>query len=102
VRTDDRDCAACHQGRVFTDAAAYLARKPMIRGLDVSGVTTVCIGRPSLRGLGAFDRTGVEVVLSILGRELETTMRQAGTLSVSDIDRSYLSDHPCRRNRSSR
>jgi isopentenyl diphosphate isomerase/L-lactate dehydrogenase-like FMN-dependent dehydrogenase len=195
VRLDDRDCAACHEGRVLTDAATYVARKPMFKGLDVSGVTTiapmdmswdfvrrlrdltdmplvlkgivtredaalaveqgvdglivsnhggrgeesgratidslpevvegaagkipvlvdggfrrggdifkalalgasaVCIGRPYLWGLGAFGQAGVESVLSILRRELETIMRQAGTLGVRDIDRSYLSDHRCR------
>jgi 4-hydroxymandelate oxidase len=41
VRLDDRDCTACHEGGVFTDAAAYVARKPMFRGLDVSGVTSI-------------------------------------------------------------
>jgi len=194
VRLDRRDCSACHEGRVFTNPAAYVARKPMFEGLDVSGVTSiapmdmswnfvrrlrdlttmplllkgivtredaalaveqgvdglivsnhggrgeesgvatidslpevvegaggkipvlvdggfrrgsdifkalalgasaVCIGRPYLWGLGAFGRPGVESVLSILRRELQTIMRQAGTLRVSDITRSYLSDHPC-------
>ncbi len=41
VRLDDRDCSACHDGRVFSDPAAYVARKPMFKGLDVSGVTTI-------------------------------------------------------------
>jgi isopentenyl diphosphate isomerase/L-lactate dehydrogenase-like FMN-dependent dehydrogenase len=60
------------------------------------GASAVCIGRPYLWGLGAFGQAGVESVLSILRRELETIMRQAGTLRVRDINRSYLSDHPCR------
>jgi isopentenyl diphosphate isomerase/L-lactate dehydrogenase-like FMN-dependent dehydrogenase len=60
------------------------------------GISAVCIGRPYLWGLGAFGQAGVEAVLSILRRELETITRQAGTLGVPDIDRSYLSDHRCR------
>lgn len=195
VRRDERDCSACHTGRVFTNPAAYVARKPMFAGLDVSGVTAiapmamswdfvrrlrdltamplllkgivtredaalaveegvdglivsnhggrgaesgvatidslpevvdgvggnipvlvdggfrrgtdifkalalgasaVCIGRPYLWGLGAFGQAGVEAVLSILRRELETIMRQAGTLRIGDINRSFLSDQICR------
>ena len=54
------------------------------------GASAVCIGRPYLWGLGAFGQPGVEAVLDILRRELETIMRQAGTLAVGEIDRSYL------------
>jgi hypothetical protein len=41
VRLDKRDCSACHEGRVFTNPAAFVARKPMFEGLDVSGVTSI-------------------------------------------------------------
>ena len=189
MRLDERECEACHEGEVFTDPSAYVERKPMFSGLDVSGVTTisplgmtwdyikrvrdlttmkivikglvtredaeiavehgadgiivsnhggrgaesgratisclaevlagtqgripvlidsgfrrgtdifkalamgatgVAIGRPYIWGLGAFGQPGVEAVLDILRRELETIMRQAGTLSIAQIDRSYL------------
>jgi len=189
IRRDDRDCKACHEGDVFTSARAYLERKPMFRGLDLSAVTTiepqdmtwafvkrlkdttamplvvkgivtredaelavehgvdavvvsnhggraedsgratidslpevvagaagripvlvdggfrrgsdvfkalalgataVGIGRPYLWGLAAFGQAGVEAVLEILRRELETIMRQAGTLSIREIDASYV------------
>ncbi len=42
-RRDTRPCATCHQGSPFgsapSDASNYVRRKPMFRGLDVSGVT---------------------------------------------------------------
>ncbi len=194
-RRDPRPCDLCHQGEVFTNERAYVERKPMFSGLDVSQVTTiapmdmtwdylkrlrdttamklvlkgivtredaelavehgvdglivsnhggrgeesgratieclaeivagvqgripvlvdggfrrgtdffkalalgataVAIGRPYLWGLGAFGQVGVEAVLEILRRELQTIMRQAGTLTVRDISRSYVTDrrHP--------
>lgn len=188
-RRDPRKCEICHQGEVFTSAKAYVERKPMFSGLDVSKVTTiapvdmtwdyvkrlrdttslklvikgivtqedaelavehgvdgiivsnhggraeesgratieclpevvegvkglipvlvdggfrrgtdffkalalgataVAIGRPYLWGLGAFGQPGVEAVLEILRRELQTIMRQAGTLTIRDISRSYV------------
>lgn len=194
-RRDPRQCDLCHQGEVFTNERAYVERKPMFSGLDVSQVTTiapmdmtwdylkrlrdttamklvlkgivtredaelavehgvdglivsnhggrgeesgratieclaeivagvqgripvlvdggfrrgtdffkalalgataVAIGRPYLWGLGAFGQLGVEAVLEILRRELQTIMRQAGTLAVRDITGSYVVDrlHP--------
>ncbi|HEX9638665.1 MAG TPA: alpha-hydroxy acid oxidase [Acidobacteriota bacterium] len=194
MRRDPRPCGTCHAGEVFTQARAYLERKPMFRGLDLSavtmigpmdmtwdyvkrlrdttsmpivikgivtredaelalehgadglivsnhggrgeesgrstieslsevvegaagripvlvdsgfrrgtdifkalalGATAVGIGRPYLWGLGAFGQPGVEAVLEILRGELRTVMRQAGTLSISDIDRSYVVDRGC-------
>jgi isopentenyl diphosphate isomerase/L-lactate dehydrogenase-like FMN-dependent dehydrogenase len=66
------------------------------RGTDIFkalalGATAVAIGRPYLWGLGAFGQPGVEAVLDILRRELQTTMRQAGTLTIADIGPEYLS-----------
>lgn len=189
VRRDTRECGACHQGDVFERVSAYVARKPMFRGLDVSAVTTlapmdmtwaflrrlrdattmpivlkgivtredaeraieegvaavivsnhggrgeesgratldslgevvegargripvlidggfrrgtdifkalalgataICIGRPYLWGLGAFGQGGVEAVLDILRRELQTIMRQAGTTAVGAITRAHV------------
>jgi 4-hydroxymandelate oxidase len=65
------------------------------RGTDVFkalalGATAVCIGRPYLWGLSAFGQPGVEAVLEILRGELRTIMRQAGTLSIADIERAYV------------
>jgi len=65
------------------------------RGTDIFkalalGATAVCIGRPYVWGLAAFGQEGVEVVLDILRRELLTVMRQAGTRSISEINRSYV------------
>jgi isopentenyl diphosphate isomerase/L-lactate dehydrogenase-like FMN-dependent dehydrogenase len=60
------------------------------RGTDVFtalalGASAVCIGRPYLWGLAAFGDAGVEGVLQILRRELETVMRQMGTPNLASI-----------------
>jgi 4-hydroxymandelate oxidase len=65
------------------------------RGTDVFkalalGATAVGIGRPHSWGLGAFGQPGVEAVLEILRRELQTIMRQAGTISAGQITPAYL------------
>jgi 4-hydroxymandelate oxidase len=65
------------------------------RGTDIFkalafGATAVGIGRPYAWGLAAFGQEGVEAVLAILRRELETVMRQVGVRSVADISRSYV------------
>jgi isopentenyl diphosphate isomerase/L-lactate dehydrogenase-like FMN-dependent dehydrogenase len=70
------------------------------RGTDIFkalalGATAVGIGRPYIWGLGAFGQKGVEVVLDLLRRELQTTMRQAGALSVADISASHIIDRGC-------
>lgn len=62
------------------------------RGTDVFkalalGATAVGFGRPQGWGLAAFGQSGVEAVLTILRRELETIMRQAGTPSLRSITR---------------
>lgn len=192
AKRDTRECSACHKGEVFTEPKAYIARKPMFEGLDISRVTAiapldmtwdyikrvrdltsmtlvvkgivtkedaelavehgvdgiivsnhggrgeesgratiesltevvqgvagripvlvdggfrrgtdffkalalganaVAIGRPYLWGLGAFGQRGVEAVLDILRRELQTIMRQAGTLSLPQISRSHVVHH---------
>jgi 4-hydroxymandelate oxidase len=54
------------------------------------GATAVGIGRPSIWGLAAFGQPGVEAVLTILQRELQTIMRQAGTTSIDKITSAYL------------
>jgi isopentenyl diphosphate isomerase/L-lactate dehydrogenase-like FMN-dependent dehydrogenase len=65
------------------------------RGTDVYkalalGAVAVGIGRPYLWGLAAFGQPGVEMVLTILRRELELTMRQAGTPTIRDIERTRV------------
>ena len=65
------------------------------RGTDIFkglalGAHSVGIGRPHIWGLASFGQEGVEMVLTILRKELELTMRQAGTVSVSRITRDYI------------
>jgi 4-hydroxymandelate oxidase len=65
------------------------------RGTDIFkalalGATAVGIGRPYVWGLAAFGQPGVEAVLTILQRELQTIMRQAGTTSIDKITPAYL------------
>jgi isopentenyl diphosphate isomerase/L-lactate dehydrogenase-like FMN-dependent dehydrogenase len=60
------------------------------RGTDIFkalalGATATGIGRPYIWGLASFGQEGVETVLTILRRELELVMRQAGTVSVKTI-----------------
>lgn len=68
------------------------------RGTDIFkalalGATAVGVGRPYAWGLAAFGQPGVEAVLSILRRELEVMMREAGTPSVASITRSFVVEH---------
>jgi len=65
------------------------------RGTDIFkalalGASAVGMGRPYAWALAAFGQPGVEAVLEILRRELKTIMRQAGTISVDKISRSYV------------
>lgn len=65
------------------------------RGTDVFkalalGASAVCVGRPYIWGLAAFEQRGVEAVLSILRRELETIMRQMGTPSIAAITPAHV------------
>ena len=60
------------------------------RGTDIfkalsMGATTVCVGRPSLWGLGSFGQAGVEKVLQILQTELRATMQQMGAANLAAI-----------------
>lgn len=69
------------------------------RGTDVFkalalGATAVGIGRPYIWGLGAFGQPGVEAVLEILSRELETAQRHAGTPTIADIGRAHVVAQP--------
>ena len=65
------------------------------RGTDVFkalalGARAVGIGRPYVWALSAFGQPGVERVLDIVRAELQLTMRQCGTPSVSAITRNFV------------
>ena len=67
------------------------------RGTDVFkalalGATGVGVGRPYIWGLAAFGQEGVEMVMTILRRELQMVMRQAGTPAVSAITKACVID----------
>ncbi len=71
------------------------------RGTDIFkalalGASAVMIGRPYVWGLAAFGQPGVEAVLDILRRELRMVMRQAGTVRIADINRSFIVDRQSR------
>jgi 4-hydroxymandelate oxidase len=58
------------------------------------GAAAVGIGRPYIWGLGAFGQPGVEAVLEILRRELQTIMRQTGSTSIAGISRAQVMERP--------
>jgi 4-hydroxymandelate oxidase len=65
------------------------------RGTDVFkalalGASAVCIGRPYLWGLAAFGQEGVEAVLALMRRELETIMIEMGTPNVNAITPAHV------------
>ena len=65
------------------------------RGTDIFkglalGASAVGIGRPYIWGLASFGQEGVETVLALLRKELETVMKQAGTTSIRKITREYV------------
>jgi 4-hydroxymandelate oxidase len=81
--------------------AAVKGRVPVLvdggirRGTDAFkalalGATAVGFGRPQGWGLAAFGQPGVEAVLTILRRELEIIMRQAGTPAIRNIARTFV------------
>src|SRR5437867_5551395 len=71
------------------------------RGTDIFkalalGAKAVGVGRPFLWGLGAFGQPGVDRALEILQRELKLVMRNCGTRTVADINRSYIAIPDCK------
>ncbi len=81
--------------------AAVNGRVPVVvdggfrRGTDIYkalalGATAIGIGRPYLWGLSAFGQDGVERVLDILKAELTLTMRQMGTPTLAQINKSSV------------
>jgi isopentenyl diphosphate isomerase/L-lactate dehydrogenase-like FMN-dependent dehydrogenase len=80
---------------VIGDRIPVLIDGGVRRGTDVFkalalGATAVGIGRPYIWGLGSFGQAGVEKVLQLLQRELEITMKLAGTTSIKKIQRSHI------------
>ena len=84
--------------------AGVAGRAPVIvdggfrRGTDIFkglalGATAVGIGRPYIWGLASFGQEGVETVLDLLHRELQTVMKQSGTTSVKRISRDHIVAH---------
>jgi 4-hydroxymandelate oxidase len=82
-------------------AAGIAGRIPILidggirRGTDIFkavalGATAAGIGRPYIWGLAAFGQDGVAAVLSILRRELQIVMRQAGTQSIAQISPKHV------------
>ena len=82
-------------------AAGVGSRMPILvdggfrRGSDIFkalalGATAVGIGRPYIWGLASFGQEGVEKILDILRSELLFAMRQAGTRSIAEINRSFV------------
>ena len=49
------------------------------------GASGVCVGRPYIWGLGAFEQPGVERVLELLRVELVAAMQQVGAPSVKRL-----------------
>jgi isopentenyl diphosphate isomerase/L-lactate dehydrogenase-like FMN-dependent dehydrogenase len=67
------------------------------RGTDIFkalalGADAVAVGRPYLWGLATFGEKGVGSVLDLLQRELVMVMKQMGTTSLAQIDRSFIVD----------
>jgi 4-hydroxymandelate oxidase len=84
------DVAAGIRGRGVVIVDGGLRRgTDIFKGLAL-GANSVGIGRPYIWGLASFGQEGIEMVLTILRRELERTMRQAGTVSVARITRDYI------------
>ena len=92
---------AAESGRATIEALpevvrAVHGRVPVImdsgirRGTDIYkaialGADAVGVGRPYLWGLGAFGQPGVERVLEILRKELQTAMALAGTRTLAEV-----------------
>jgi len=82
-------------------AAAVGGRIPILidsgfrRGTDIFkalalGASGVCVGRPYLWGLAAYGQEGVEAVLAILRKELETIMHEMGTPNLAAITEDFV------------
>jgi isopentenyl diphosphate isomerase/L-lactate dehydrogenase-like FMN-dependent dehydrogenase len=77
-----------NRGVVIVDGG-FRRGTDIFKGLAL-GANAVGVGRPYIWGLASFGQEGVEMVLTILRREFELVMRQAGTTSVSRITRDHV------------
>jgi isopentenyl diphosphate isomerase/L-lactate dehydrogenase-like FMN-dependent dehydrogenase len=91
-----REVVDAVQGRVPVLVDGGIRRGTDIFKALAIGASAVCIGRPYVWGLAAFGQPGVEAVLDILRRELLMAMRQAGTVRIADINRSFIVDQQSR------
>ena len=63
--------------------------KDIVKALAL-GAKGVFMGRPYLYGLGSLGQTGVEKVIEILIKELNTTLLLAGETDVNDLNNGNL------------
>ena len=63
--------------------------KDIVKALSL-GAEGIFMGRPYLYGLGALGKNGVEKVIEILIKELNTTLLLAGETDVNNLDRDNL------------
>ncbi len=63
--------------------------KDIVKALSL-GAKGIFMGRPYLYGLGAFGQKGVEKVIEILIKELNTTLLLAGETDVNNLDQDNL------------
>jgi isopentenyl diphosphate isomerase/L-lactate dehydrogenase-like FMN-dependent dehydrogenase len=68
------------------------------RGTDIFkalalGATAVGVGRPFCWGLGALGQQGVEIALEMLKTELIRDMQLAGTTSIEQITKNFVTTH---------
>ena len=73
---------------VFLDGGIR-SGKDIVKALAL-GARGVFMGRPYLYGLGAMGQLGVEKVIEILVKELNTTLLLAGETDVNDLDNGNL------------
>ena len=84
---------------VVGDKAMVMADSGFSSGLDILralaiGAKFVFCGRAFMWGLAAMGPAGVPHVINMLSDELERSLIQIGCPRLSELDRSWLSDHP--------
>ena len=79
---------ACTNLEVFFDGGIR-SGKDIVKALSL-GAKGVFMGRPYLYGLGAMGQPGVEKVIEILVKELNTTLLLAGETDVNNLDNGNL------------
>ena len=77
--------------RAIVSAPMGMGARPNRFGVDLPG--RFLNHRTARKELAAIGQAGVETVLEILRRELQTIMRQAGTTSIGNITRANVVEH---------